>query len=134
MSRAAQGNISLTGVWQGRYTYNGGPQPVEFVATLIESGSHIGGTTHEPGGAIGKPGQSAHGVLSGSREGAHVLFTKTYENGHEHAIEYDGMVNPEATEITGNWIIFGEWGGSFQMIRAGGNKAERARRKTVEVR
>jgi hypothetical protein len=40
---------SITGVWQGTYCYPFGLGPVSFVATLIEAGSSLTGTTHEPG-------------------------------------------------------------------------------------
>jgi hypothetical protein len=39
---------NLTGVWQGFYTYPGGIGSVAFGATLIETGSTLSGSTHEP--------------------------------------------------------------------------------------
>ena len=43
----SDGKQNLTGVWHGLYTYPGGTS-VAFVATLIEAGSHLNGSTHEP--------------------------------------------------------------------------------------
>ena len=37
----------LTGVWNGLYSYPDGLS-VTFVATLIESGGALSGSTHEP--------------------------------------------------------------------------------------
>ena len=127
-------DISLTGVWQGRYSYPAQMEPVEFVATLIESGAHLSGMTREPGGAVGVSSGPALGLLSGERNGSHVLFTKTYENGHDHQIEYDGLVNAEGTEISGNWIIFGVWGGSFQMMRSTGATVAAERKATETIK
>ena len=38
---------NLTGVWQGLYTYPNS-ESVSFVATLIDSGGALSGSTHEP--------------------------------------------------------------------------------------
>ena len=45
--RSQTGEQNLTGVWHGLYTYPDGVS-VSFVATLIESGSSLSGSTHEP--------------------------------------------------------------------------------------
>jgi hypothetical protein len=38
---------NLTGVWQGLYTYPNG-ESASFVATLIDNGGALSGSTHEP--------------------------------------------------------------------------------------
>ena len=45
--RSQTGEQNLTGVWHGLYSYPDGVS-VSFVATLIESGSSLSGSTHEP--------------------------------------------------------------------------------------
>jgi hypothetical protein len=58
------GSESLTGVWEGLYSYPGnlGP-PNGFTATLIQFGDSVTGTVHE----IGEMGvdQTAHPCLRG---------------------------------------------------------------------
>lgn len=137
MAEASTNRQSLTGVWQGRYAYPAKLAPVEFVATLIEAGSLISGTTHEPGASIRSKGAMAYAMVSGHRGENHVTFVKTYEDGGEDGrepIEYDGTINADATEITGNWIIFGVWGGTFQMVRSPGKAAKAKRKATISIR
>ncbi len=126
---------SLTGVWQGRFNYPAQLAPVDFVATLIEIGDSVTGTTHEPGGSIGAKGSMAYASISGHRDGQHITFVKSYDIGEEREpIEYDGMINADATEISGHWIIFGNWGGTFQMIRSPGKTAAVKRKATISTR
>jgi hypothetical protein len=47
---------SLTGVWNGLYSYPHSLPPVSFTAILIESGASFSGTTHEPGESVGVSG------------------------------------------------------------------------------
>jgi hypothetical protein len=120
---------NLTGVWHGLYTYASG-RTVTFVATLIESGSHLGGSTHEPCAAAGF-GSTAFAILSGGRKGNAVTFVKTYDGAapeYENPVAYDGALNGDATEIEGRWQIRGLLSGRFLMIRSSG-KAESVERK-----
>jgi hypothetical protein len=120
---------NLTGVWHGLYTYASG-RTVTFVATLIESGSHLGGSTHEPCATTGL-GTMAFAMLSGSRKGSAVTFVKTYDGAgpeYENPVAYDGALNDDATEIEGRWQIRGLLSGRFLMIRSSG-KAESVERK-----
>jgi hypothetical protein len=111
---------NLTGVWNGLYSYPHSLPPVGFTAVLIQSGASFSGTTHEPGDALGASG-IAYATLVGQRNGSSVSFTKAYEGGYTwHAIEYDGRINEDATEIEGRWRVPGDWSGKFLMIRAGG--------------
>ncbi len=41
------GTDTLTGVWHGQYDYPAAFEPVHFVATIIDVGGQISGTTHE---------------------------------------------------------------------------------------
>jgi hypothetical protein len=108
----------LTGVWNGLYSYPDG-RSVTFVATLIESGSTLTGSTHEPCVGGDCPAAVLFASLMGSRDGSAVSFRKTYEAvGPRFApINYAGTLNAEATEIEGRWSIRGVLSGKFMMIR-----------------
>ncbi len=117
---------SLTGVWNGLYTYLDG-RSTSFVATLIESGGSLSGTTHETSTS---PGTMLFANLAGARSDSTVTFTKTYDKPdvfHRNAIRYDGVLNGEGTEIEGRWTIMLFWSGKFLMVRSPGQeiKAER---------
>ena len=123
---------NLTGVWHGLYTYPTGLS-VSFVATLIDSGSHLSGSTHEPS-AGHSPGATLYATLSGSCRDKVVLFEKTYDRAgpdYENAIAYDGTLSGDGTEIEGRWTIRDVLSGKFLMIRSG-NKAVAAKRKAVQ--
>lgn len=124
---------SLTGVWHGQYTYPLGLMPpTMFVATLIDSGGNLGGTTHE---TTDKGGKNA--VVDGARDGAQVRFVKVYSPASEEYqdVVYIGTLSADRTEIEGEWAVPGVWQGKFLMIRARGKaKAATAKkRKTVDV-
>ncbi|HAJ47457.1 MAG TPA: hypothetical protein DCL54_12845 [Alphaproteobacteria bacterium] len=110
---------SLSGAWQGRYTYFDSADGEAFSAQLVELSDTLTGTTSETvdmrDGLTG-PRQA---TLTGSRNGAHVSFVKRYlpGQGHDLPIKYTGEVNDDATEIEGDWIIPGRTFGRFLMIR-----------------
>ena len=126
---------SLTGVWQGTYTYSSGLKPEPFIATLIEAGHSLSGSTHEPGAhRDGRP-VTLYASLVGARSGSFASFTKTYDGtgGWDHSIEYSGTVNGDATEIEGEWTFPGQWAGRFLMVRQGNAKQELKRRAVEKV-
>ena len=130
MSDGAQ---NLTGVWNGLYTYPGG-MSVAFVATLIEAGSHLSGSIHEPCVAAICLSDTMYATLSGSRQGNAVTFIKTYDGAgpdYQNPVAYEGRLNGDATEIEGRWIIRGLLSGTFLMIRSAG-RAETVERKAEE--
>jgi hypothetical protein len=111
---------NLTGVWNGLYSYPDGVS-VSFVATLIESGSSLTGSTHEPS-MLGN-GNTANATLAGARLASSVTFVKTYDRAellYRDPVDYDGILNGDATEIEGRWSIRATWSGRFLMIRATG--------------
>jgi hypothetical protein len=127
------GERDLTGVWNGLYTYQDG-RSTSFVATLIESGGVLSGTTHEPGTLGGDVGAMLYASLSGARRDSSVGFTKTYDRPdvfHQSPIVYEGALNGDGTEIEGRWTIVKAWSGKFLMIRAPGQQVQ-AERKVVE--
>ncbi|HLH90152.1 MAG TPA: hypothetical protein VKX28_17010 [Xanthobacteraceae bacterium] len=109
---------NLTGVWQGLYTYPNG-ESVSFVATLIDSGGALSGSTHEPCATTVAAGGTLYATLAGTRSGTAVEFRKIYDGKvpRYRAVDYAGTLNADATEVEGRWIIRGIWSGKFLMIR-----------------
>jgi len=109
---------NLTGVWNGLYSYPDG-RSVTFVATLIDSGSTLSGSTHEPCVGGHCPSATLFATLMGGRSGSAVSFRKTYEAAGPRwgTVNYEGRLNADATEIEGRWSIPGVWSGKFMMIR-----------------
>ena len=126
---------NVTGVWQGFYTYPGGLGSVGFGATLIEVGSTVTGSTHEPcifGDCIV---DTLYATLDGTREGATISFVKTYDGrgGWTHSVHYAGTLTDDHSEIEGSWIVPGEWSGRFLMIRSTGRAVEAARKRFEKI-
>jgi len=109
---------NLTGVWNGLYSYPNG-RSVTFVATLIDSGSTLTGSTHEPCVGGDCPAGTLFATLLGGRSGSAVTFRKTYDGAGPRygTVNYEGALNADATEIAGRWMIPGVWSGKFMMIR-----------------
>ena len=125
---------SLTGVWQGLYTYSDG-RSVSFVATLIESGQALSGTIHEPRTFGLGTGETLYATLVGGRSGNMVSFVKTYQNAgmRDHSVDYEGSLNGERTEIEGRWDISGVYSGKFLMIRPARTATTVAQKKSEPV-
>jgi hypothetical protein len=123
---------NLTGVWHGLYSYPYGRPPVSFMATLIESGSTVSGTTHEPCDREDSPGETLFATLLGRRQGGAVAFLKTYDGSHPNysRVVYEGTLSADGTEIEGRWMLPGS-SGKFLMIRSAG-KEEAVTRKAFE--
>ena len=120
---------NLTGVWNGLYTYPDG-RSTAFVATLIESGGSLTGTTHEQSTLGKSPDATLFASLAGSRHDSAVNFTKTYDRPdelHRSPIAYEGALNGEGSEIEGRWTIARVWSGKFLMIRLPGQEAKASR-------
>jgi hypothetical protein len=120
MTGSAKAADDLTGVWNGVYkqTLLGS---VPFTATLIQSGDHIGGSTHEPCIRSDCPRKTHLAILSGHRSGRSIAFVKTYDPpgfGFD-TVRYVGELNADATEIAGMWSIGSAFFGAFVMTRAG---------------
>jgi hypothetical protein len=124
----------LTGVWNGLYSYPDG-RSVTFVATLIESGTTLTGSTHEP--CVGDDCSTAtlFANLMGSRHGSSVTFRKTYEVADPHfvTVNYAGTLNADASEIEGRWTIPGASSGKFLMIRPLREELEAERSRSEKV-
>ena len=114
----------LTGIWHGLYSYPHNRPAVSFVATLIQSGSTISGTTHERCGSGGRASQWLYATLLGRRHDKAVAFVKTYDgdNPHYGCVAYEGTLSADGTEIEGRWVVPGNWSGRFLMIRSAGKE------------
>lgn len=124
------GERNLTGIWNGLYTYADG-RSTPFVATLIEAGSSLTGTTHEASTLGDNPDATLFARLVGSRRDAAVNFTKTYDHPdplHRSPIIYEGALNGDGTEIEGRWTIIKVWSGKFLMIRSPGQEVKASRK------
>jgi hypothetical protein len=123
-------NLSLTGVWHGLYSYLAPASPIHFVATVISSGTFVSGSTHEAvTGSRGAP-LTVFAGLEGVYAGKAVSFRKIYDGtgGWTHHVDYEGMLNADATEIEGRWTLPAGWQGRFLMIRSRGATEEVARK------
>jgi hypothetical protein len=109
---------NLTGVWNGvfRQPLHGS---VNFTATLIESGNHISGSTHEPCAQRDCPRRTHLATLAGQRRGSTVSFVKTYDPpgfGY-HTVMYSGELSTDHCRIAGTWTIGSFSSGPFVMTR-----------------
>jgi hypothetical protein len=108
----------LSGTWTGNYAYPGSLSPVPFVAELRDSSGQLSGLTSESGEVFQRV-DTAHAISSGTCVGTRVRFTKIYES-HEwelDAVNYDGVLDDDGSEITGSWTIAGQGSGPFVMTR-----------------
>jgi hypothetical protein len=131
------GPKNLTGVWNGLYSYSSGLS-VSFVATLIDSGRALSGATHEPNVLGTSPGSTLTALLSGGRNDSAITFVKTYDESgarqqHYYPINYEGMLNGDATEIEGRWQIGNGTSGKFMMIRSEGKAVAVEKKKRAKV-
>jgi hypothetical protein len=126
------GDNNLGGAWNGLYFYGWIPEPVSFVALLIDLGTSFSGSIHEYEGLISEQRILLYASVDGLREGALISFLKTYDGtgGWKHTVRYEGVLNGDATEIAGQWYVDGETG-RFIMARAGAVE-EAEIRKAVE--
>jgi len=131
---SADGDDSLTGQWQGQYSYPTIRQRTPFAAALVEMSGLLGGSITECSTRQATLGKPLYATLSGRRDAGRVSFTKTYEPGCEGygVVAYEGALNADATEIEGHWSI-GGYQGRFLMIRSGGKVASAARKIAVKA-
>jgi hypothetical protein len=110
--------INLSGLWMGSFSYPGGLGPTTpFLAKLEDSDGSLSGSTIEPN-TIGASSDQLEAVLSGSRQGSAVDFTKAYDGASDaaHAVDYVGRLSGDGNTITGVWSL-ANFDGSFEMHR-----------------
>ena len=115
-------STNLTGIWQGYYLYQDSGLPVPFVATLLESGRFVTGTTHEIASRGRAVGQTLYALVDGTRNGANLCFVKQYSHsgensGYEMPVQYEGLLSADGSEVEGQWMIHAGLYGRFAMIR-----------------
>jgi hypothetical protein len=125
----AGGFDSLSGLWNGQFTYPRAWGPEFFTATLVETQDFLGGSIQEVARSGRSKGKTLYATVSGTRHGAKVDFRKTYESAtRTHSVVYTGVVNADGTEIEGSWSIPGNWSGRFLMLRETGESVAATRR------
>jgi hypothetical protein len=115
----AEVSLNLSGVWQGRYSYPSNRPAVPFTATLSEIDSWLSGAIEEKGTSRDSIGLTLTATVQGRRTGRSVTWLKLYDGALRtyDAVNYQGEINEDATEISGRWSIPGNWSGTFLMIR-----------------
>ncbi|MEP9357219.1 hypothetical protein [Sphingomonas sp. KR3-1] len=102
----------MSGVWYGRYVSRGGQQDNGFIAVLEEAGGVFSGTISEPDGQ----GGVRRATVAGRRSGTRIQFVKQYHGRWNHAVFYEGGVDEQGTQASGNWKVETLVGG-FSMQR-----------------
>jgi hypothetical protein len=110
--------VNLSGLWLGRYSYPNGLGPTTpFLASLQDHDGALSGTIVEPN-TIGASSEQLGAILSGSRSGSSVDFTKVYdaESDAAHAVDYVGKLSADGNTISGVWSLEA-FDGTFEMFR-----------------
>ncbi|HLL58815.1 MAG TPA: hypothetical protein VK391_02870 [Allosphingosinicella sp.] len=110
--------INLSGLWMGSFSYPESLGPTTpFLAKLEDSDGSLSGSIIEPN-TVGSSSDQLEAVLSGSRHGSAVDFTKAYDGASDaaHAVDYVGRLSGDGNSITGVWSL-ADFDGSFEMHR-----------------
>lgn len=119
--------VDLSGRWSGVYFFPIEPvwnpddrlPPTPFAAFLEDVGGRISGRTVEPDYWSGPDAPDIPATLEGRHHNGRLTFTKAPQGGGQiHTIDYLGDVSPDGNTISGQWIIYGEWSGTFRMQRS----------------
>jgi hypothetical protein len=111
-------SLNISGLWMGSYSYPSGRAPTTpFLARIEDDGGALSGTIIEPN-TMGPSSDSLESILSGSRQGHAVDFTKTYDGASDaaHAVDYVGRLSEDGNTISGVWSL-AELDGTFEMYR-----------------
>jgi hypothetical protein len=123
--------VNIGGLWMGSYSYPASHGPTTpFLARIEDRDGALSGTIIEPN-YMGPSSDSLEAILSGSRHGSAVDFTKAYDGASDaaHAVDYVGRLSADGNSITGVWSLE-DADGSFEMYReavweeAAGREAE----------
>jgi hypothetical protein len=111
------GAANISGLWMGSYSYPWGSASVPFLARIEDRDGALSGTIIEPN-TMGMSSESLEAILSGSRHGSAVDFTKAYDGASDaaHAVDYVGRLSGDGNSITGVWSL-ADADGPFEMYR-----------------
>jgi hypothetical protein len=110
--------LNLSGLWLGSFSYPSGAGPTTpFLARIEDYDGSLAGSIIEPN-TIGASSDQLEAVISGSRAGSAVDFTKVYDGASDaaHAVDYVGKLSADGNSITGVWSLE-SWDGTFEMHR-----------------
>ena len=102
----------------GSFSYPAGQGPTTpFLAKLEDQDGSLSGSMIEPN-TVGLSSDELEAMISGSRQGRAVDFTKTYDGASDaaHAVDYVGRVSADGNTISGVWSL-AEMDGTFEMHR-----------------
>jgi hypothetical protein len=133
VNEAPKNGLDLSGDWTGVYSYPGLTPPISFTARLSEQAGSILGVVEERSTVGLGPPRRLGATIQGRRTGFSVTWLKLYDDldGFHDAVQYEGAVAQGGEEISGRWSIFGNWSGTFLMVRNIGTSARRERRTTA---
>lgn len=126
----------LSGLWRGLFSYPRKKPPVHFEASLRDTDGWLVGTTCETGTVGEAAGLTISATLQGRRMARRVTFLKIYDGQFRRydSVHYEGTVNVDGSEIEGRWMIFGNWSGTFLMVRSAGSSTKVATDAKATVR
>lgn len=109
--------LDIGGLWIGHYAYPLGPAAVPFLANIEDRDGALSGTIVEPN-TMGTTSDTLDAILSGSRHGSAVDFTKAYDGASDaaHAVDYVGRLSVDGNSISGVWSL-ADADGPFEMHR-----------------
>ena len=119
MSASPEHGLDLSGDWTGIYSYPRAIPPVSFTASLSEQGGWISGVVEEKSRKGVGLARRLGATIQGRRTGESVTWLKLYDDLDDNydAVQYEGAISADGEEISGCWSIFGDWSGSFLMVR-----------------
>ena len=87
------------------------------MAKLVDAGGSLSGETVEPN-TVGTSSETLGAIIAGTRSGAAVDFTKTYDGASDcaHSVDYVGQLSEDGNRIAGVWSMDGA-DGTFEMYR-----------------
>ena len=98
--------------WQGAYGYGDSRAPVPFTFTLNVNGGAVSGRITEPATFGNGTSSNLYANISGSTDGTHISFTKTYDGhgGQTHSVSYSGTIGSDGASMSGSWQLPGSSG------------------------
>lgn len=102
-----EGPLNISGLWMGSFSYPAGQGPTTpFLARIEDRDGSLSGSIIEPN-TVGHSSDELEAVLSGSRDGSAVDFTKTYDGASDaaHSVDYVGRLSADGNTISGVWSL-----------------------------